>query len=158
MLILKEEQISLTVLSHRGHWVHSPKNMLDGDKRSYYSGLSGKNRNDWIIFGNEHQKPYYPTKVKVRPRDQNISNKGGWSLKRFKVNIGDSNSNEWIELNDKPFIAPDDYEMHTFDFDITSKASVAKSKCYKDFKLDILDNYGLPFICVCEFKLYGVPM
>eukprot|EP01084_Bolivina_argentea_P265750 450575_1 len=66
----KEEEISLKINSHKGHYSgNGPERLLKSDD-NYYLSLYNQITNDWIIFdinnnGNNNIY-YYPTKLQVR--------------------------------------------------------------------------------------------
>ena len=167
MNLYREQQISLNIHSHKGHHdVYVPERILQSNDDYYLSTLNDI-RDDWIILSISNNEKYYPTKVQVRARGTNRDTNGDQcALKRFRLKIGSIDSNEWISLNQRIFTASKtDTNLQTFnldiisgmnDKDIISKWKSIKQKNYKNFKLEILDNYGSSFILIQEFKIFGV--
>jgi len=154
----KEQQISLKEHSCKdGDYVH---NMLKSND-SYYCSQTGNVKNDWIILSINDNNKYYPTKLQLRGFKNNTS-----SPKRFSLKIGSTDLDEWINLNEEILTASKEHdELQTFNCsivnnmkndEIISKWKKIKSKQYHQFKLEILDNYGAPYIEIAEFKIFGV--
>ncbi len=167
----KEESISLNIHSHKGHHQNSltsfgPEHILNSDTR-YYKSVD-ENTDDWIIFEIKDSAIYYPTKLQVRARGTSYGVLGDpYALNRFRLKIGNSDSNEWVELNEQIFTASKmDPKLQTFNLDIidnknnriVQKWKSIKSKYYNQFKLEILDNYGGKNIIIQEFKIFGIKM
>eukprot|EP01084_Bolivina_argentea_P064134 117006_1 len=119
----KEEQIPLKIGSHSGH--HSncvPEIILRSDDK-YYLSPSGQITNQWIILNVDNDATYYPTKLQVRARGTNNSSSNGdlYALKRFALKIGNTDRNEWIQLNEELFVASKmDTNLQTFNLDIVN--------------------------------------
>eukprot|EP00483_Globobulimina_turgida_P011973 UN11995 len=109
----KEQSISLNIHSHKGHYrSDGPERILNSDNNSYLSP-DRQITDDWIIFEMKDGAMYYPTKLQVRARGDS------YALKRFRLKIGNSNCNEWIELNEQIFTASKtDTKLQTFNLDI----------------------------------------
>eukprot|EP01083_Nonionella_stella_P234304 824868_1 len=100
----KEEQIPLKIGSHSGHHgSYVPEIILRSDDE-YYLSPDGQITNQWIILNVDNDATYYPTKLQVRARGTNQGSSGdGYALKRFALKIGNTDRNEWIQLNEELF-------------------------------------------------------
>eukprot|EP01083_Nonionella_stella_P112832 332344_1 len=165
----KEEQISLKIGSHSGHYGTFVSERILRSDDEYYLSPSGQITNQWIILNVDNDATYYPTKLQVRARGTNNSSSNGdlYALKRFALKIGNTDRNEWIQLNEELFVASKmDTNLQTFNLDIVNnnngsnrivqKWKSIKSKNLKHLKLELLDNYGDCYILIQEFKLFGV--
>lgn len=148
-----EIEIALNVHSHKGHCQdYIPQNMLQSNEKYY---LSADTTDDWIIFmPKDDQLLYGLTKVQVRTKGNGNRN----SLRRFRILIGNANSDEWIVCNDEFFVADKmDNNLQTFDMQFTAdKWNFILEKKRNHFKLEILDNYEGCYTVVKDFKLFGV--
>ena len=164
----QQEVISLAIHSHKGHCgSYVPERILQSNDDYYFSPYNDI-RDDWIIFSISNNYCYYPTQLQVRARGTkfDVTNGDRYALKRFKLKIGNSERNEWIELNSEIFTASKmNPNLQTFNLDIIdkendnqiiSKWKSIKRKNYKNFKLEILDNYGGIHILIQECKIFGV--
>merc|ERR550525_1275784 len=110
----KEELIPLKIHSHKGHYGDRlPKHMLSSDDTSYLSS----NAVDWIHFEISDNHYYYPTKIKIR-----TINSGG----RFRLKMGNADTNSWDELNEELFSVKRVSGWQTFNLDIVGKNDASR--------------------------------
>eukprot|EP01084_Bolivina_argentea_P119657 212152_1 len=154
--ISKQEQIILEIHSNQGELSKNDKaeNILEANNSNYY--FSGYNNvtNDWINMEVLNDNIYYPTMIKVMGCDNEDS------LRHIKVKIGNVDKNEWIEMNEDFIEVKRSGDKQEFKFDIDNdKGKLIKAKNYKQFQLEIKDNYGSEkWIVIGEFLMFGVPI
>ena len=163
----REAAIPLAVHSHKGHYqTYGPEIFLNSDN-NYYLSPDGQITNDWIVLEVTDGAFYYPTKIQVRHRGTGQGFGGdAYGLKRFRMKIGSASSNEWVELNANVFhTSQTKPELQTFNLDIVNNGASAavmqkwrsiKAKGFKQFRLEVLDNYGECYILIQELKILGV--
>ena len=162
MCVCNNVNINLKNGTYKGHLGSDsiPENLLLSNDK-YYASQTGVNSNDWIIFQNKGNQKYSPTKIDIRGRDHSDS------IKEFNFWIGESDTNEWIKLNQKPFRAQNKEGMQSFPFEIcennnmnnaiNQKWKQIQKNDFVQYKLQILNNYGYHWnISFYEFKLFGV--
>eukprot|EP01083_Nonionella_stella_P289740 985967_1 len=152
----KEQQIPLNIHSHKGHQGGYPPERILRSNTDYYLSPSGQCTDDWIILNTNDGNMYCPTKLQL------VVSSGGLNCgpKQFWLKVGNATTQQWINCHENIFIREEQAAKPTFQLNVNSaKRKQIKSNNFKQFKLEILDNYApTQYILITELKLFGVKL
>eukprot|EP01083_Nonionella_stella_P151386 483583_1 len=111
---------------------YPPQNLLDS--KPFY--IADQGTDAWVIFDTEEVNALYiPTKVTVRG-----ANTG--SMKDFNLWVGNAQQDKWLKCHETQLTMQDHKEYQSFELNYIDTNHTVKSNHYKQYKLEMLNNYG----------------